>query len=537
MKTKSSKPKLVDQFLQQVGGLSAGLTTADLQNSNKGFGHIEVENFDHLSSIPSIGQTLAIKKKDLPWVAKLIYQCRVDLQEAFNLNTERGLFEFTVWLLRSANELNVCLVDDPEFIEFCSRKLFASSSLSILEATVYLTAEELQARWTFPVDEQGYRVWFADTFRRTGSGGIAEIAKVHLGEKEMPHGFFQLREQQRGEIQTRPFGVNIIGYAYGQLGIGEDARMTAHALEKLGIPHCLVNFQPGQTIPQNDFSLHHKVVEEGPYQINLFCMTATETARHFCFNGSKQWLGRHNIAYWPWELDKWPKNWTPVNRLIDEVWVASQHILNALKPSCDKPVSVVPLHVELGPVSPLTRKDFALPEQAKLFCFSFDLHSSLHRKNPQDCIKAFLDSFPKDDPRYTRNSVGLVIKTHRPSRVSREWEELKKLSQEDDRIHIIEHTLSRPDLLALYRCCDCFISLHRAEGFGRGIAEAILLGLEVVTTNYSGNLEFCRTPQCTLVDCELIPVNRGEYIEHKGMKWGGNFKLPKLDSVRRRFPT
>lgn len=485
-------------------------------------------------------QHLRITPHDLPWIANLIYQCRVDLQNKFALNTEEGLLGYVTWLVRSASDINRCLAQDPEFIAFCSKPLFKHSTLNTLEMITFLSAPELQHTFALPQQQAEYSAWFADTFKRSGRGGMVDIARILLGVLAMPDSFADMQQRIRvshGSAPSLPFGVNVIGYVYGQLGIGEDARMTAKALQKLGIPFCLVNFKPGESIPQHDFSMQEHVLDEGPYGINLFCMTATETARHFCFEGNKQWLGRYNIGYWPWELDKWPSNWLPVNQLVDEVWVATQHIFNALSPvfPTEKTLRVVPLHVELGPISPLSRVDFGLPLNAKLFCFSFDLHSSVYRKNPHDCIRVFLDSFPKGDSRYGRESVGLVIKTHKPSRKNAEWDRLKQLATEDDRIHIIEQTLSRPDLLALYACCDCYLSLHRAEGYGRGIAEAILLGLEVVATNYSGNVDFCHPPQCQLVDCELIPVEPGQYIEGQGMKWAGNFKLPTLSAHRQRF--
>lgn len=483
---------------------------------------------------------LCFVEQDLPWIAHLIYRCRIDLQQKFDLNTEDGLQQYIVWLVRSASDTNRCLVEDPDFIAFCGKPMMRDSRLNTLEMVTYLSAPELQEKFLFPQDEIQYAAWFSSTFKQAGRGGMVDIARALFGLVPRPLPFAQQQAQLKagqGSAPSLPFGVNIIGYAYGQLGIGEDARMTAKALQKLGIPFCLVNFKPGASIPQEDFSMQQYVLPEGPYNTNLFCMTATETARHFCFEGRKQWLGRHNIGYWPWELDQWPNNWLPVNDLVDEVWVATQHIRKALEPVFppEKPLRVVPLHVELGPISPLNRSDFGLPEYAKLFCFSFDLHSSVFRKNPHDCIKVFLDSFPKEDERYTRETVGLVIKTHRPSRQHPEWDRLKQLAAEDNRIHIIEQTLSRPDLLALYNCCDCYISLHRAEGYGRGIAEAILLGLEVVTTNYSGNVDFCHPPQCQLVDCELIPVEAGQYIEGEGMMWAGNFKLPTLSVERQRF--
>lgn len=178
----------------------------------------------------------------------------------------------------------------------------------------------------------------------------------------------------------------------------------------------------------------------------------------------------------------------------------------------------MPLAVEVGGISDLGRKDFNLPEDACLFCFSFDLNSSIHRKNPRACLKAFQKAFPVDE--VTERPVGLVIKCHKPKRANEQWDRLKEAAERDHRIFIVEETLSRPDLLALYKSCDCYLSLHRAEGFGRGMAEALLPGLEVIATGYSGNVDYCRgNPAAHLVDYKLVPVKKNEYPYGEGQCW------------------
>jgi glycosyltransferase involved in cell wall biosynthesis len=145
------------------------------------------------------------------------------------------------------------------------------------------------------------------------------------------------------------------------------------------------------------------------------------------------------------------------------------------------------------------------------------LNSYIDRKNPQACIEAFLLAFAKAE--YSDASVGLVVKVHAPKQPNESWEKLKAFAASDSRIHIIEQTLDRPDLLALYQACDCFVSLHRAEGFGRGLAEALKLGLRVICTGYSGNLDFCHAPAAELVDYCLVKVRRAQYPHAKGQYW------------------
>jgi glycosyltransferase involved in cell wall biosynthesis len=132
-------------------------------------------------------------------------------------------------------------------------------------------------------------------------------------------------------------------------------------------------------------------------------------------------------------------------------------------------------------------------------------------------VDAFLLAFAKDV--CPAESVGLVIKVHVPAKPNEAWDNLKALAASDSRIHIIEQTLDRPDLLALYQTCDCFVSLHRAEGFGRGLAEGLQLGLRVICTGYSGNLDFCDVPEAELVDYRLVKVGQTQYPHAKGQYW------------------
>jgi len=324
------------------------------------------------------------------------------------------------------------------------------------------------------------------------------------------------------ELKKRRFGVSVIGYAYGQLGIGEDARMAARSLLTAQVPFNMVSMAPSAEVGQNDRSMQQYVVERGEFAINLFCLTAEETGRFYAEQGSSQFINRYNIGYWPWELGAWPDAWQMLFDLVDEVWVSSQHTFNALVPVCDKPLYLMPMAVDLGLVTQFksrrqARTHFGLPAQAKLFCFSFDLNSYIDRKNPQACVDAFLRAFSQEE--YSDASVGLVIKVHAPKQSNKAWDMLKALASRDSRIHIIEQTLDRPDLLALYQTCDCFVSLHRAEGFGRGLAEALQLGLRVICTGYSGNLDFCYAPTAELVDYRLVKVGQAQYPHAKGQYW------------------
>jgi glycosyltransferase involved in cell wall biosynthesis len=128
------------------------------------------------------------------------------------------------------------------------------------------------------------------------------------------------------------------------------------------------------------------------------------------------------------------------------------------------------------------------------------------RKNPMAAVQAFKQAFKPSD-----NTVGLVLKTMNTKPNNPEWQVFLKECQTDKRIQLITETLDRPEVLGLINACDAYVSLHRAEGFGRTLAEAMLLGKPVVATNYSGNVDFIDEELCFGVECSMIPVAEGEY--------------------------
>lgn len=324
-----------------------------------------------------------------------------------------------------------------------------------------------------------------------------------------------------------PFGVNLVGYARGELGIGEDVRMLALALEANGVPFCIVDVELGSHVSQLDRSVEQWVSDKPCYPINLFCMTGIEQARYACEQGLDLFEGRYTIGLWPWELPDWPASCRYAFSIVDEIWGISSYTAQAYR-RAPCPVYPMSLPVVVEPIGSETRADFDLPEGHFLFLFAFDYHSTLARKNPEGVVRAFRLAFP---PR-RGDRVGLVIKaSHTEHAKGDEWDQLKSLIRADPRIRLLEATLRKPSLLALVRVCDCFVSLHRAEGFGRSIVEALLLGLPIIATGFSGNLDYCHEEQVDLVPYRLREVRRHEYFWGEGQQWAE----PDLQHAARRM--
>jgi len=313
-------------------------------------------------------------------------------------------------------------------------------------------------------------------------------------------------------VKPRPLGLNIYGFAYGELGIGEDLRMAVECCKAAGIAYHVVNVDAGET-GQADMHLKGEVQElsDGelpPYNTNLFCLPAFDmVSRVFMQKGASVFAGYRNIGWWPWELAVFPKAWRPYAfELVDEVWASSQFLFDMYSAATDKPVKLVPLAVSVERMKPHPRKHYGLPEKKFLFLYIFDFNSSVARKNPIAVVQAFKQAFMPTD-----NTVGLVLKTMNTKPQNPEWLAFLKECETDKRIQLITETLDRPAVLGLINACDAYVSLHRAEGFGRTLAEAMLLGKPVVATGYSGNVDFMHSDCTASVSFKLKPVSQGDY--------------------------
>ncbi|WP_151447298.1 glycosyltransferase [Lacisediminimonas profundi] len=458
----------------------------------------------------------------ISWLMVLLLRQRGDL--SIDLSTVQGRKQLLAWyILHGQKELP--FVQRP-FQPWQTDYLFAESGmpgLNRLHLLMYQAIPHVQKSFPLPAARQQYLGWLRNYLcvdTKLVKNLCAQWASIDSATGIDRHSLPDVAQ----DPAARAPGVNVIGYIHGQLGIGEDARMAARSLLSTTVPFTLIDFPPGKEIPQNDRSMAAHVTPDGAYSTNLFCLTALEQGRCFAERGIKQIEGRYNIGYWPWELPKFPTQWRHLISLVDEIWVASEHIRKGLDGDSlvpvPVPVRVMPMAVEMTEVSHKNRSDFGLPPKAKLFIFAFDLQSSAKRKNPIACVTAFRKAFPlKGKKALGAEQVGLVVKVHPLDQHDADWEMLKQLQAEDPRIHLMDQTLSKADLMALYKACDCFVSLHRAEGFGRGIAEAMLLGKPVITTGFSGNLEFTNENNALLVKHTLIPVAAGDYLHGEGQVW------------------
>ncbi len=229
--------------------------------------------------------------------------------------------------------------------------------------------------------------------------------------------------------------------------------------------------------------------------------------------------GAYQIGYFFWETELMPRAHALGAELLDEIWVPSEFVRSSYA-ATGKPVINVGTSVSLPDTGQYLDRDYFGFGDDFVFVFSFDAHSVIHRKNPGGVVRAFLRAFPQKSER-----VRLVLKTQNLHEAH--WgaikgrnEQLFELCASDQRIQIIDKTMSLHELYSLKNASDCYVSLHRSEGFGYGPAEAMALGKPVIMTNYSANTEFAKPDNCLLVDAALVPVEQGEYLYWTpGMVW------------------
>jgi glycosyltransferase involved in cell wall biosynthesis len=309
---------------------------------------------------------------------------------------------------------------------------------------------------------------------------------------------------KKGVQVTLRQGVNLIGYARGEFGLGEACRSAARALQAAGIPFCIINF-PYCPAKQNDLSWKHKEVTNPIYNTNIFFINSNELYLHYNSNQLKRdwFLNRYNIGYWHWELPEFPDAWIPSFNLVNEVWVPSKFTFDSISRKTDKPVRCIPHAISVDIPNDINRSYFQLPENSFLFMTMYDVFSTSARKNPTGALHAFKQAFTKED-----QTVGLVLKINNASRFPREIRLLKQSIEGYSNIYIIDKELSRQEVNGLMNVTDSLVSLHRSEGFGLPLAEAMYLGKPVIATNWSGNVDFMNGNNSFLVNYKMEKLGK-----------------------------
>jgi glycosyltransferase involved in cell wall biosynthesis len=314
---------------------------------------------------------------------------------------------------------------------------------------------------------------------------------------------------------ARAKGVCLVGHAKGEFGLGEDVRLLRAALDRADVANFVVK-APWQIIARESIEEPALDASEADFgsDVIFYVMPPFDTVMLLNKIGARAFSARRKIGFWQWELERFPAPAKPAMDLVDEIWCHSEHTATGLRQATDKPVIKVPLPVSVPDAGIASRAAFGLPEQAFVVFTSFDGASSIARKNPLGSILAFQRAFPVDGSVNAR----LIVKAMNTGNDSL-WRECLRKAEVDERVVIIDTVLDRTAYYQLLRACDAVISLHRAEGFGRLMAEAMALGIPVIASRYSGNLDFMTDENSWLIDGDLISILPGDYAFYQGQKW------------------
>lgn len=309
-------------------------------------------------------------------------------------------------------------------------------------------------------------------------------------------------------------GVNLIGLPRSIIGEGEFVRQTASSLKQTDLDLGIVDCQSTTSSKQADDRLVPHIRSDNPFKVNIFHLKPDQMESSIVMLGRSFVENHYNIGYWTWELGEFPNVWQGPLDFLDEIWCPSRFIQSAVKKKSSKPVLYQPISIELETQAHFEREYFSLPARAFIFLFVFDFKSYVSRKNPEACIEAFCKAFPKKD-----EAVHLVIKSMDGSLYAKEFANLQAKVKTDPRIILIDKKFRPDEMTGLLQTCDSFISLHRSEGIGLGLAQSMLLGKPVIATAYSGNTDFTLEDNSCLVKYDLIKVGAKEYPFAKGQVW------------------
>lgn len=302
-------------------------------------------------------------------------------------------------------------------------------------------------------------------------------------------------------------GVIVAGELSRASGLGETARLMLAVLPRIGVPCWPLDIGPLLPAHAQDISAASAtsfppgaalLLHVNPPMLPLVLLRLRHLVRD-----------RRLIGCWVWELPVAPASWRDAAGFAHAAWVPSHFTADAVEPLMPGRVSLAPYPLALSPPdpAPLDRSAFGLPAEAVVVLVSANLASSYVRKNPSAAVTAFRQAFGDREDRV------LVLKIGNPDHFPRDFAALRAAVAGAPNIRLESRILPPADSYALTRAADIVLSLHRSEGFGLVLAEAMLLARPVVGTGWSGNMMFMDETNSVPLPYSLVPVvdPRGVY--------------------------
>ena len=350
---------------------------------------------------------------------------------------------------------------------------------------------------------------FPGAFRQVGQaeGLLAWLREQGAGPEGPDPGWVESVERGMGSLGLLGHGVTIVGHTEGESGAVELARATARALEAAEYPFTTMSLD--HPAAWREGSAEWRAAALFPFSLIHLTPAALGALRQR--SDLERLPGRHRIAYWCWEPEEMPPDWKDAFALFDEVWTCSRYAASVLAASAPVPVQVVWPVVE-EPAGPLRGGREARQSAELTFLFLYDPSRESERQNPAGLVRAFREAFRPDD------RVRLLIRVASGGSLREHLGRLEEAAA-GLRVTLQDGPLSRSEVFGLLGACDAYVSLHRAEGFGLTLAEAMVLGKPVIATYYSGNVDFMTPWNCFPVPYDLVETPAASCPHADGAVW------------------
>jgi glycosyltransferase involved in cell wall biosynthesis len=391
-----------------------------------------------------------------------------------------------------------------------------SSSAIVTNLMAYLHTQEIGLRHAFDLSQPCGVKGFVEWFLRQGELYVGDCRLIEPVAERAGRRSDSLPRSPPVSRSADEADVNVIGYLSSAMGVGEAGRLTLRSLTKTGLRVRGLQTSLNAASKQTDASCEHLIEPKATGRFQLFSINCDQLL--LVINHLKSALrgDAYRIIAPFWELSNLPDAWLPAIDAVDEVWAATRFIQMTLAKKVRKPVIRMPIMLDFSRPEYADRDQLGLPNRSFLFFFAFDYLSYLERKNPMAVVGAFKRAFRFGG---CAPPVRLVLKTMNADVVPDSGRAMREALQDDSDVILIEKTLARTETLALIAACDAVVTLHRSEGLGLLVAEAMALGKPVIATDYSATTELVTPDTGWPVEYRLIPVQEGTYPFHEGQTW------------------
>lgn len=378
--------------------------------------------------------------------------------------------------------------------------------VSVPQVLLFLREIRDDLKQAFPDPTGADAIRLIDWFRESGRKQF-----------QIPSGLIRIPEPAIRRSQEHKIvpGLEVIGYLRTESGVGQAARLLVSALQPSQVPfRTLVDSTPSSR-QLHPFLIQetHPLDADERFECCVLCVNADSVRAVRRRLGPEYFHKRRIAGLWFWEVETFPQHLHSAFQEVDEVWVASKFIQDILTPISPVPVHHIPLPFGVGSkTDPLDRASLGIPE-GFFFLFSFDFHSIFRRKNPIGIVEAFKQAFADGE------GPVLVIKGINAEAHTVDLELLRFATKGRTDILLLTDYLDAATNMSLTAACDCYVSLHRSEGLGLTMAEAMRHEKPVIATGYSGNLDFMNDDNSYLCRHTMTPVGTGAAPYSASARW------------------